>query len=58
MKKIIDEYHRQAIERKKNKSVVEWQAHPLPLKECLEQFKRLREQRLTKEHVRISKFCL
>ena len=46
--KTINEYHKQAIEKKK-KSVADWQKRPLSLKECLNQFKRLREQRLARE---------
>lgn len=44
MKAKINDYHKQAIERKK-RSVALWMKFPMSQEECLNQFKRLREQR-------------
>lgn len=44
----ITEYHRQ-VTAQKQASVAFWQKHPMSRTECLNQFKRLREQRLARE---------
>lgn len=44
----LNEYHRKTNARKM-KSVAYWTKHPLSREECLNQFKRLREQRLSRE---------
>lgn len=44
----LNQYHRQAI-AKKMKSIAYWRKHPMSREECLNQFKRLREQRLSRE---------
>lgn len=44
----LNQYHRQII-AKKMKSVAYWTKHPMSREECLIQFKRLREQRLSRE---------
>lgn len=44
----ITQHHRQVTEQKKA-SVAFWQKHPLSLAERLNQFKRLREQRIARE---------
>lgn len=44
----LNQYHRQVI-AKKMKSVAYWTKHPMSRDECLNQFKRLREQRLLRE---------
>ena len=44
----LNQYHRQII-AKKMKSVAYWTKHPMSREECLNQFKRLREQRLSRE---------
>lgn len=44
----LTENHKRAIERKL-RSVAYWQKHPLSQEECLNQFKRLREQRIARE---------
>ena len=44
----LNQYHRQII-AKKMKSVTYWTKHPMSREECLNQFKRLREQRLSRE---------
>lgn len=44
----ITEYHRQ-VTAQKMASVAFWQKHPMSRTECLNQFKRLREQRLARE---------
>lgn len=48
MKNQLTEPHRKAIERKL-RSVAYWQKHPLSQEECLNQFRRLREQRIARE---------
>ncbi len=45
---IINEYHRQVTEQKKN-SVAAWQKQPMSRAERLNQFKRLRERRIARE---------
>lgn len=44
----LTENHKRAIKRKL-RSVAYWQKHPLSQEECLNQFKRLREQRIARE---------
>lgn len=44
----LNQYHRQII-AKKMKSVAYWTKQPMSREECLNQFKRLREQRLSRE---------
>ena len=44
----LNQYHRQII-AKKMKSVAYWTKHPMSREKCLNQFKRLREQRLSRE---------
>ena len=44
----LNQYHRQII-AKNMKSVAYWTKHPMSREECLNQFKRLREQRLSRE---------
>jgi len=44
----LTENHKKAIERKL-RSVAYWQKHPLSQEKCLNQFKRLREQRIARE---------
>lgn len=44
----LNQYHRQVI-AKKMKSIAYWTKHPMSREECLNQFKRLREQRLLRE---------
>ena len=44
----LNQYHRQII-AKKMKSVAYWTKHPMSREECLNQFKRLREHRLSRE---------
>lgn len=44
----LTENHKKAIARKL-RSVAFWQKHPLSQEECLNQFKRLREQRIARE---------
>ena len=44
----LNQYHRQII-AKKMKSVAYWTKHPMSREECFNQFKRLREQRLSRE---------
>ncbi|MBV4227928.1 hypothetical protein KSZ12_19125 [Parabacteroides distasonis] len=51
MKVIINDYHKRA-NKKQLESVVYWWKCQMSLQKCLNQFKRLREQRLA----RVSKF--
>ena len=44
----LNQYHRQII-AKKMKSVAYWTKHPMSREKCLNQFRRLREQRLSRE---------
>ena len=44
----LNEYHYR-VTMEKQKSVAYWQQHPISHDECLNQFKRLREQRLARE---------
>ena len=44
----LNQYHRHII-AKRMKSVAYWTKHPMSREECLNQFKRLREQRLSRE---------
>ncbi len=44
----LNEYHKK-VNAQKQKSMEYWREHPLSLEECLNQFKRLREQRLARE---------
>ncbi len=44
----LNEYHRK-VTMEKMKSVAYWQQHPISQEACLNQFRRLREQRLARE---------
>jgi len=44
----MTEYHRRTMEAKKT-SIAYWKEHPLKPEEYLEQFKRLRAQRIARE---------
>jgi hypothetical protein len=44
----LNEYHHM-VTIEKMKSVAYWQQHPISHEKCLNQFKRLREQRLARE---------
>ena len=44
----LNEYHHM-VTIEKMKSVAYWQQHPISHDKCLNQFKRLREQRLARE---------
>lgn len=44
----LNKYH-QKVTMEKMMSVAYWQQHPISHEECLNQFKRLREQRLARE---------
>ena len=48
MEIILNDYHKK-VTMEKMKSVAYWQQHPISHEECLNQFKRLREQRLARE---------
>ena len=44
----LTDYNKKII-AEKMKAMAYWREHPLSLEECLNQFKRLREQRLARE---------
>ena len=44
----LNEYHRK-VNQEKMELIAFWRKHPLSRKECLSQFRRLREQRLARE---------
>ena len=44
----LNEYHKQAIARKLQ-TIAYWKKHPMSREACLNQFKRLREQRQARE---------